>query len=267
MGRNLLKLSIVVLSLLLASAAAAEDLIQNGGFESGDLFPWEEVGDRFAWGVTDSHAYEGSHSALVRGPYQLGQSFVPVPGSMIEAFSVTVMTGVPAWVRVEIGYNDAMNPIRVDLFVPEALAWETFDLLEYIDPDRDVCRVLLSGHQNGDSPNDMRAWFDAVILESEDPDDPVEDPEDVEALEAATKKVKVKFNTKRERTRVVVSLLAEELPDGIHEGPVEITVLLSQDGFTTAFEAEAQLVDVPHRKDHIIRLMDEDTAEKVKCRE
>ena len=51
---------------------------------------------------------------------------------------------------------------------------------------------------------------------------------------------------------------------GIHEGPVEITVLLSQDGFTTAFEAEAELVEVPHKKNHIIRLMDEGSADRVK---
>ncbi len=57
MGRNLLKISIVVLSLLLASASAAEEMIQNGGFESGDLFPWEEVGGHDAWTVTDSDAF------------------------------------------------------------------------------------------------------------------------------------------------------------------------------------------------------------------
>lgn len=71
MGRNLLKISIVVLCLLIASASAAEELIQNGGFESGELFPWEEVGDHNAWTVTDSYVFEGAYSGLVRGAYQL----------------------------------------------------------------------------------------------------------------------------------------------------------------------------------------------------
>lgn len=271
MGRNLLKISIVVLSLLIASASAAEELIQNGGFESGELSPWEEVGHHAAWSVTDSYAFEGAYSALVRGTNQLAQVFDPRPGANIEVFSMAVMTALPAWITVEIDYTDDMDPTRASLFVPTGLQWQTLDLLEYIDPDREVFRVALSGHQNGDSPDDMRTWYDAVTIQNnspdedpDDPDDPPEEPEDVEFIEATAKKVKVRFNLKKPKTRVAITLLAEEVPDGIEAGPVDIRVQFTQGDLTTEFDATAELVEVPHKKDHIIRFMDEASAEKGK---
>ncbi len=266
MGRNLLKISIVVLSLLIASASAAEEVIQNGGFESGELFPWEEVGDHDAWTVTDSYAFEGAYSGLVRGAYQLAQSFEPRPGSNVEVFSITVMTALPAWITVEVDYNDERDPTRANLFVPAALQWQTLDLLEYIDPDRDVYRVALSGHQNGDSPDDMRTWYDAVTIQNnrpdDDPEDPPYEPEEIEFIEASTKRLNVRFNLKRPRTRLAITLLAEEVPEGIETGPVDIRVQLTQGGLTTEFDATAELVEVPHKKDHIIQFMDADSAEQ-----
>jgi len=263
MGKNLLKMSIIVLSLLIASASTAEELIQNGGFESGELFPWEEVGDHGAWTVTDSYAFEGAYSGLVRGTYQLGQSFEPRPGSNIEVFSVTVMTALPAWITVEVDYNDERDPTRANLFVPAAFQWQTLDLLEYIDPDRDVYRVALSGHQNGDSPDDMRTWYDAVTIQNSSPDDdPLYEPEEIEFIEASTRRLKVRFNLKRPRTRLAITLLADDVPEGIEPGPVDIRVQLTQGDLTTEFDATAELVEVPHKKEHIIQLMDESSADK-----
>ena len=211
MGRKLLKISIIVLSLLIASASAAEELIQNGGFESGELYPWEEVTDHDAWTVTDSYVFEGAYSGLVRGAYQLAQSFEPRPGSNIEVFSITVMTALPAWITVEIHYNDEMDPTRANVFVPAALQWQTLDLLEYIDPDRDVYRVALSGHQSGDSPDDMRTWYDAVSIQNNRPDEPDDLCEVVadELIQAESKRIRVWFNLKRPRTRLSLALQSE----------------------------------------------------------
>jgi hypothetical protein len=265
MGRKLLKISIVVLSLLIASASAAEELIQNGGFESGELFPWEEPGDHDAWTVTGSYAFEGAYSGLVRGTYQLAQSFEPRPGSRIEVFSMAVMTALPAWITVEIHYNDEMDPTRANVFVPAVLQWQTLDLLEYVDPDRDVYRVALYGNQNGDSPDDMRTWYDAVTIQNNSPDDDPEDPpcevEETEFIEARTEKLKMRFNLKKPRTRLAITLLAEEVPEGIESGPVDIRVQLTQGDLTTEFDATAELVEVPHKRDHIIQFMDADSAE------
>ena len=203
------------MSLLIASASVAEELIQNGGFESGELFPWEEVGDHNAWTVTDSYAFEGAYSGLVRGAYQLAQSFEPRPGSNIEVFSITVMTALPAWITVEIDYNDEMDPTRANVFVPTALQWETLDLLEYVDPDRDVYRVALSGHQNGDSPDDMRTWYDAVSIQNNRPDEPDDFCEVVadEVITAESKRIRVWFNLKRPRTRLSFALQADNLKE------------------------------------------------------
>lgn len=266
MGRNLLKISIVILSLLIASASAAEELIQNGGFESGELFPWEEVGDHAAWAVTDSYVYQGTYSGLARGPYQLSQSFDPRPGSNIEVFSIAVMTALPGWITVEVDYNDERDTTRANLFVPAAFQWQTLNLLEYIDPDRDVHRVALSGHQNGDSPDDMRTWFDAVTIQDNRPDDdpgnPPSEPQEIEFIEASTQRLNVRFNLKRPSTQLAITLLAEEVPEGIEPGPVDIRVQFTQGGLTTEFDATAELVEVPHKRNHIIQLMNADSPEK-----
>jgi len=77
MGRRLLKISIVVLSLLVASASAAEDLIRNGGFESGDLGPWEKIGDTNSWRVSDEQVLEGMYSGYVERTDQLRSPLAP----------------------------------------------------------------------------------------------------------------------------------------------------------------------------------------------
>jgi hypothetical protein len=267
MGRNLLTISIVVLSLLMASASAAEELIQNGGFESGTLAPWERLGQHdYTQEVSDEYSLEGDFSGFVHGTDQLVQAFTPRLGSQLEVFSLAVMT--PMWganVTIEIHYVDDSNPTLVSLFVPSPYQWYAFDLLSHVEQDREANKIVLTGHPGGPSPTYQRTWFDGVTIQNNspdgDPDDPVDPPDEpdheVEFIEATAKRVKVKLNLKKPKTRVAVTLLAEELPEGIHPGPVDIRVQFTQGDLTTEFEAAAELVEVPHKKDHIIQLMDE----------
>lgn len=266
MGRNLLKISIIVLSLLVASAASAVELIQNGGFENGELTPWEKIGETNTWTVSDEYVLEGMYSGLVQDGDQLGQSFSPRLGANIEVFSIAVMTGIGAtYVKVEIHYTDAAAPTLASVFVPTAYRWYAYDLRNRIDPNREVCRVVLTGHRGGDTPEKKSTWFDAVTMQNnqpDEPDEPDETPEADEIVAAETKKVKVLFNLKKQRTHLNLALGAEEIPEGIYEGSVEIRVQLKQGEFTTEFEAEAELVDVPQKSKNIIQLMDVGSAEK-----
>jgi hypothetical protein len=265
MGRNLLAISIVVLSLQFATASPALELIQNGGFESGDLEPWETIEENNTWTVTDEYAYEGMYCSLVRGPYRITQSFAPRLGAHIEVFSLAVMTGIAAWITVEVDYADDLGPTQAEIYIRDRGVWHVLDLVDHIDPDREVYRVVLSGHQNGDSPDHLRTWYDAVTLQNNPPDEPP-DVGEGEVIGATTKRIRVRFNLKKPRTHLSLAVRADDLPEGIHEGPVDIRIQLTQDGFTTEFQAEAVLVDVPHKKGHIIRLMDPAGALKVKAR-
>jgi hypothetical protein len=267
MGSNLLKIGIIVLSLLVASAASAVEVLQNGGFETGELAPWEKIGEPNTWTVSDEYVLEGMYSGLVQGADQLGQSFEPRLGANIEVFSFAAMTGMGgAYIRVEIQYTDAARPTVAIFYVPVAYRWYAYDLRSRIDPNREVCRVVLTGHGGGDTPEKKRTWFDAITLQNNQPDDPVDPPavDDVEVIDAVIKKIKVLMNLKKERTLLNLALKVEEgIPEGIQEGPVEIRVQLTQEGLTTEFRAVAELVDVPRKKDHIIQLMDLGSAEKV----
>ena len=265
MGRNLLTISIVVLSLLFASTSPALELIQNGGFESGVLEPWEKIEENNTWTVTEGYAIEGMYCGFVRGPYRITQSFEPRLGANIEVFSIAVMTGIAAWITVEVDYADDLGPTQAEIFISERGVWRVLNLVDYIDPDREVYQVVLSGYENGDSPDHLRTWYDAVTIQNNPPDEPP-DLEEKEVIGATTKRIRARFNLKNERTHLSLAVRADELPEGIHEGPVDIRVQLTQEGFTTEFEAKAELVDVPHKKGHVIRLMDFQSAEKVKAK-
>jgi hypothetical protein len=265
MGRNLLKISIVVLSLLIASTSAAEELIQNGGFESGDLSPWEKVGDINSWRVSDEQVLEGMYSGYVERTDQLRQSFGPRLGSKFEVFSLAVMTAMGGtYVALEIEYADSAGSTPVNILVPDAFRWHTFDLLNHIDPDREVSGLVLTGHRSGYLPYHTRTWFDAITLQNnseEDPDDPTGSDE-TERISADLKKLRVKFDLKKPRTRLDITLLAEEVPEGIDSGPVDIRVQLTQGDLTTEFDATAELIEVPHKKDHMIQFKEESSADK-----
>ena len=266
MGRNVLMISIVVLSLLIASTSAAEDLILNGGFESGDLAPWEKVGDDSSGRVSDEEVLEGMYSGYVEGTDQLRQSFEPRLGSKFEVFSLAVKTAAASYtyVTLEIHYADSFGPTVVTVRVPTPDTWHSFDFLDRIDPSREVCAIVLTGHRGGISAEEKRTWFDAVTLQNNSEEDPV-DPigsDETERISADLKKLRVKFDLKRAKTRLAITLLAEEVPEGIESGPVDIRVQLTQGDLTTEFDATAELVEVPHKKDHIIRFMDESSANK-----
>jgi hypothetical protein len=267
MGRNLLEISIVVLSLLIASASAAEELIENGGFESGDLVPWEKIGDTNSWTVSDEQVLEGMYSGYVEGTDQLRQSIGPRLGSRIEVFSLAVMTAMAGtYVTVEIHYADSSLPTPVSIYVPAAFRWHTFDLLDRIDPDREVSGLVLTGHRAGYLPYHRRTWYDAVTMQNntapDDPEDPSDVPQDIEFVEASTQNLKVLCNLKKPKTSFAVTLLADEVPEGIEAGPVDIRIQLTQGDLTTEFDATAELVEVPNKRHHIIHFMDAHGAEQ-----
>lgn len=269
MASNLVKISIVVLSLLFASASSATELIQNGGFESGELSPWEKIGQNNTWTVTDEYSLEGQYSGFVQGTDQIAQSFEPRPGSNLEVFTIALMTAMRGvFVTIEIHYTDGVNPTLVVFFIPYDFQWYALDLLNRVDPVRYVCKIVLKGHNGGIYPEQKRTWFDAISMENnlpDVPDDPVdpEDPDEAEVIEAETKKIDVQFNLKKKRTHFSLALRADEVPEGIHEGPVDVRVQLTQDGFTTEFEAVAELEKVPHKKSHIIQFKDTASAAKL----
>ena len=261
MGRNLLRISIIFLSLLFTtSPSSATELIQNGGFEAGELGPWVKVGDNNTWTVSEEYVLEGMYSGYVVGADKVRQPFSPRLGSNIEVFSLSVMTAMGGtYVAVEIEYADSSGSTLVNVLVPAAFRWHSFDLLDRIDPDREVSGLVLSGHRSGYLPYHTRTWYDAVTIQNNGPGDIAEE---ADSFMASSQKVKLKFNLKKLETRLDLKLLAEGVPEGIEAGPVDIRVQFTQDGLTTEFDATAELVEIPNKKDHSIQLKDVDCPEQ-----
>jgi hypothetical protein len=266
MGTKAHKISIIVLSLLFAtSTASATELLENGSFEAGDLAPWEKIGDPNSWTVSDEYVLEGMYSGFVVGTDQIRQSFQPRLGANIDVFSTAVMTAMAGtYVTVEIEYADALGTTPVSIRIPTAFQWHTFDLLNRIDPEREVSGLVLTGHRSGYTPYHTRTWFDAVTLQNNAPEDPIDptDSDETELVPSDLKKLRLRLNLKKARTHVSLALRADDVPEGIHEGEATLRLLISQDGLTTEFETAAELVEVPHSKGHILRFMDVGSAEK-----
>lgn len=100
----------LAMALLFAGAAYADELIVNGGFETGNLSPWYNArnfcgGTCQDWGVTNSNSHAGTFSAMDIGNIELRQDITPTLGSLITSatFWVNNSAGVDA---VDFFYSD-----------------------------------------------------------------------------------------------------------------------------------------------------------------
>ncbi len=76
----------------------ATELLQNQGFETGDLSPWYQArnfcfGTCVDWAVTDSTSHSGTYSAGVTGNLELRQDFAATPGADLTNLSFWVNAG------------------------------------------------------------------------------------------------------------------------------------------------------------------------------
>ncbi len=255
MRKNSLIITIVILSVFFTSTAFPAELIQNGGFEGGSLTPWQSDNGT----VSNSVSFEGDYSGVVSMGRDFAQNVAETPGSDITLFSVAVMTRINAWVSVKVSYlepnpNSGLYDMISERYVL-AGSWQTLDFTEDIDSTRTVCGVSLIGHSMGDEGSMVYTYFDAATLQDSSMEEPPEEPPVDKVVPASVRRLKVRFNEKRGATLLRVVLRADELVEAIHEGLVDFRVLISQDGITSEFAANDELINFPHRRKYITRLI------------
>jgi hypothetical protein len=89
--RQLMAILALLISLLVAQSAAAENLLVNGGFETGGFYGWSHQNDEYTWIIKDEHPHSGRWALRVLGPYgevgegfRLSQTFPTIPGQSYE---------------------------------------------------------------------------------------------------------------------------------------------------------------------------------------
>jgi hypothetical protein len=123
------------LATLLLGSAFADELIVNGGFESGVLSPWFNGrdfcgGNCVPWNVNNTNPHTGMFSAMDVGNIELRQNFNPTPASMITnvSFWVNNSAGVDA---VDFFYTDNSDEEFVVFTTPGI--WNLADVTSDLD--------------------------------------------------------------------------------------------------------------------------------------
>jgi PEP-CTERM motif len=149
-----------------ATTGHAANILQNPGFESGDLSPWYQ--DRAFnvtedWNVTADDSYEGNFSATVAGAGELRQDIPPTLVADIVEFSL--------WVRHPL---DSLRPVSVIFFATDGFYqqnvvnlttdWEFIDdPMSFVPDDATVIGISISGFSDNAEGED-RTYIDDVRL-------------------------------------------------------------------------------------------------------
>lgn len=137
----------IALALLCVGSAMADELIVNGGFETGALDPWYNArnfcgGICQDWAVTDTNSHSGNFSAMDIGNIELRQDITPTLGSLITSatFWVNNSVGVNA---VDFFYSDATDEEFV--VFTDAGIWNLADVTSFINPSKTLIGFSIWG--------------------------------------------------------------------------------------------------------------------------
>ncbi len=152
--------------LLIASpAVGGVNILQNPGFESGDLAPWfqdVDVDGSEDWNVTNADAYSGTYSATNVGNKSIRQNFDPVPTESIVEVSFWLRQPETAFSAVTFFYSDGSD--GGGAVVVDTPQWEFFDVTAMLEPGKELTGWGLFGYMRGGPEEDRTFLDDARII-------------------------------------------------------------------------------------------------------
>src|SRR5579884_2563510 len=100
-----------LLGVVAVTPVLATELLQNPGFETGQLSPWYPARDYCGhgcheWHVDTQNPHSGTYDVAGDGLIELRQDFTPTPGSSISNVSFWVITGVNNVGLIDFFYTD-----------------------------------------------------------------------------------------------------------------------------------------------------------------
>lgn len=144
--------ALACIAFVAATPAAATNVLQNPGFETGSLAPWVQARDfsnNVPWFVTDADSHTGTYSAQDTGNTELRQDFAGVDASSIDQVSFWARhpdQGVSA-----IAYDFFYSDLTSTEFIADTSGtdWNFFDVTNQLDPTRTLVGFSMFGNSQG----------------------------------------------------------------------------------------------------------------------
>ncbi len=151
-----------LLVLMVAVPTFANELLSNGGFETGSLPPWAAgrdfcFGTCIPWQVTNSTSHSGTFSATVTGNLELRQDFTPTAGSSISSVTFWTIAGFSGG-AIDFFYTDGSD--EEFTYTASNTSWTFVDA----SADVDTSKVLSGFSIWGGSPGGVYFYDDLSIV-------------------------------------------------------------------------------------------------------
>ncbi len=153
-------MAIAAIGILSAGASAQVNVLENPGFESGDLDPWFQLfdfGGAEDWNVTDADANSGSFSTTNLGNKLIVQQFEPIPTSAVLEVSAWVKNPESTINAFYFEYADGSTEQWT--FSHNSSDWTFFDATSQLDPGKELVIAGMWGYAGG-GPDEDRTFID-----------------------------------------------------------------------------------------------------------
>jgi len=139
------------------SSAIDGEVLENPGFETGDIAPWYSN----AWNVTTSNPHSGLFCATDEGNYWIRQDFPGIP--VEEIVSITFWSRQPeeAIQAIDLMYSD--GTYFEDLIWP-GMSWGFFDITSWLAPGKTLEGIRFWGYSGGGPDPDI-TFIDDISIE------------------------------------------------------------------------------------------------------
>jgi hypothetical protein len=152
--------------LLIGAASAlslplyAQNFVQNGGFETGDLSHWSTNAPSSAISVTTVNPHSGKYSVLLSADYYIEQDFAPVADSSIHQLSYWIKQNfrTPYFNAFILYYSDGSNNYFLPLGTNNG-GWGFVDVTSHLA----VGKSLIGFRTYGASPN-VNTYYDDFTM-------------------------------------------------------------------------------------------------------
>jgi hypothetical protein len=167
------------------------ELIENGGFETGELPPWES--EYSYWFVTTEQPHSGTYCASDTGNHWIMQFITHTPTDSIQ--SVTFWSRQPEEAIQAFRFLFDDDTFLEDIVWPQD-TWQQFDVTSYLPSGKTLIAFRLWGYSGGGSLPDI-TFIDDISIETNVPTDISERVDKSDGLA-----LKIKPNPARSRVEI-----------------------------------------------------------------
>ncbi len=132
-----------------ASSGYSQNLLQNGGFESGSLNPWGPGlnFDGQVWTISTDNPHSGSYCATVSGNDELRQNFAPLAVSQIGQVTFWTRQVISEFSNYHLagGNFDYADGTTSNFQVIPSSAWQKFDVTKSLTPGETLSGISIFG--------------------------------------------------------------------------------------------------------------------------